>query len=192
MTNRAAIPNPALEPLAALIGDWHTTGKHPAVPEKTLHGKASFEWIEGGAFLVMHSQLDDDRFPDGIAIVGKRRRAPRIFHALLRSAGRLQEIRFRVRRPNMELVATGEGLSQRFTCTITDGGRTMVGRGRCPRRAGPGKRTWISPIGESLNARTTHRTTIRPSNRPRRCCGSSVDRTLLLPSRRKGEPHAQR
>jgi hypothetical protein len=52
MTNRAAIPNPALQPLAALIGDWHTTGKHPAVREKTLHGKASFEWMEGGAFLL--------------------------------------------------------------------------------------------------------------------------------------------
>ena len=191
MTHRAAIPTPALEPLAALLGDWHTTGKHPAVPEKT-HGKASFEWIEGGAFLVMHSQLDDDRFPDGIAIVGSDDAHRAFFMLYFDQRGVSRKYDFAFGDQTWSWWRQAKDLSQRFTCTITDGGRTMVGRGRCPRRAGPGKRTWISPIGESLNARTTHRTTIRLCNRPRCCCGSSVDRTLLLPSRRKGEPHAQR
>ncbi|MBI2724427.1 MAG: DUF1579 family protein [Chloroflexi bacterium] len=68
--HEAAIPNPALEPLSALVGNWSTTGSHPAVPGTTFHGRTSFQWIEGGAFLIMHSQIDEPEIPSGIAIFG--------------------------------------------------------------------------------------------------------------------------
>ena len=67
---KALIPNPALKPLEFLIGDWRTTGSHPLVPDKILTGRTSFGWHEGGAFLIMRSQVDDPRFPDGVAIIG--------------------------------------------------------------------------------------------------------------------------
>lgn len=50
--SEAQRPNPTLEPFEPLIGEWRTTGKHPLVPDTTFHGRASFSWIEGGAFLV--------------------------------------------------------------------------------------------------------------------------------------------
>src|SRR6478672_13279471 len=68
--NEAAKPNPALEPLEILVGDWNTTGTHPLVPGTTFHGRTSFEWMEGGAFLIMHSQIDEPEIPSGIAIFG--------------------------------------------------------------------------------------------------------------------------
>lgn len=40
--------NPALEPLAPLVGEWWTTGMHPLVPAVTFHGRTSFAWHEGG------------------------------------------------------------------------------------------------------------------------------------------------
>jgi len=67
---RARIPNPALGSLNFLIGEWRTTGSHPLVPGKELPGRTSFAWHEGGAFLIMRSQVDEPRFPDGIAIIG--------------------------------------------------------------------------------------------------------------------------
>jgi hypothetical protein len=67
---RALIPNPALAPLAFLIGEWRTTGTHPMLPGAELVGMTSFAWAEGGAFLVMRSQVDEPRFPDGVAYVG--------------------------------------------------------------------------------------------------------------------------
>ena len=137
MTNRASIPNSALQPLAALIGDWHTTGKHPAVPEKTLHGKASFEWIEGGAFLVMHSQLDDERFPDGIAIVGSDGTQGALFMLYFDERGVSRKYDFAFGDQAWSWQRQAKDLSQRFTCTITDGGRTMVGRGEMSRDGGP-------------------------------------------------------
>jgi len=62
--------NPALDPLAFLIGEWRTTGKHPKVPNKTLCGRTSFAWHEGGAFLIMRQEIDEPQFPDGVAIIG--------------------------------------------------------------------------------------------------------------------------
>jgi hypothetical protein len=63
-------PNPALQPLEFLIGEWSTLGSHPAIPNEDLPGTTSFAWAEGGAFLIMRSQTDHKDFPDGIAIFG--------------------------------------------------------------------------------------------------------------------------
>jgi len=46
--HEAAIPNLSLEVFRVLIGTWDTVGTHPLVPDATVHGRASFEWIEGG------------------------------------------------------------------------------------------------------------------------------------------------
>jgi hypothetical protein len=67
---KALIPNPALKPLEFLVGEWRTAGTHPMVPGESLRGRTSFCWHEGGAFLVMRSQVDQPDFPDGVAILG--------------------------------------------------------------------------------------------------------------------------
>ena len=63
-------PNPALEPLAPLIGNWRTTGTHPQAPGVTFHGRTSFAWHEGGAFLLMRSEIDEPEIPSGVAVIG--------------------------------------------------------------------------------------------------------------------------
>jgi hypothetical protein len=67
---KARIANPALKPLEFLIGEWRTTGTHPAVPGRKLEGRASFAWHQGGAFIVLHTHVDEPDFPDGVAIFG--------------------------------------------------------------------------------------------------------------------------
>ena len=66
----AAKPNPRLQPLSVLVGTWSTVGTHPLVPGKTFHGRTSFGWIEGGAFLRMHSEIDEPEIPTAIALFG--------------------------------------------------------------------------------------------------------------------------
>lgn len=68
--SEARRPNPSLKPFEPLIGEWRTTGTHPLLPGKTLHGRASFSWLEGGAFLVWRSEIDEPEVPSGTAIVG--------------------------------------------------------------------------------------------------------------------------
>src|SRR5689334_9377172 len=66
----ASIPNPALEPFRALIGTWNTTGTHLLMPDTVLHGRTTFEWLEGGAFLMMRSEIEEAGVPSGISIIG--------------------------------------------------------------------------------------------------------------------------
>ena len=63
-------PNPALEPLTPLLGTWRTTGTHPLVPGTTFHGRTSFAWHEGGAFVLMRSEIDEPEVPSGVAVIG--------------------------------------------------------------------------------------------------------------------------
>ena len=66
----AEITNAALHGFQFLLGTWRTEGTHPLVPGKTFHGRSVFEWGFGGAFLVMHSEIDEPEVPSGIAIFG--------------------------------------------------------------------------------------------------------------------------
>ena len=63
-------PNPKLQALAPFVGTWRTTGTHPHMPGTTFHGRTSFEWHKGGAFLLMRSEIDEPEVPSGVAIIG--------------------------------------------------------------------------------------------------------------------------
>ena len=63
-------PNRALERLAPLLGDWRTTGTHPSVPGTTFHGRTSFARHEGGAFVLVRSEIEEPEIPSGVAVIG--------------------------------------------------------------------------------------------------------------------------
>ena len=67
---KASIPNPALKIFSALIGEWKTVGSHPYLPGIVLQGRASYNWLENGAFMIMHSENEEEKIPNGIAIFG--------------------------------------------------------------------------------------------------------------------------
>ena len=56
-------------PFDALIGTWATEATHPMF-DGTVSGTSTFEWLEGGHFLVVRSHNDHELFPDGISVVG--------------------------------------------------------------------------------------------------------------------------
>jgi len=70
IAHQASIPNPRLAALEPFIGTWITGGHHPMLPGTVLHGRTTIEWLDGGAFLYMRSEIYDPRFPAGIAIIG--------------------------------------------------------------------------------------------------------------------------
>jgi hypothetical protein len=61
--------DPALEPLDALIGTWATEATHPAI-DAVVASSTTFEWLEGGHFLVQRSHSDHESFPDAISVIG--------------------------------------------------------------------------------------------------------------------------
>jgi hypothetical protein len=65
MTDR----HPALEPFDALIGTWATEATHPLF-DPVVPGSVTFEWLEGGRFLIQRSRNDHESFPDAISVIG--------------------------------------------------------------------------------------------------------------------------
>jgi hypothetical protein len=61
--------DPALEPFDALIGTWATEATHPLV-DAVVAGSITFEWLEGGHFLVQRSRNEHELFPDAICVIG--------------------------------------------------------------------------------------------------------------------------
>lgn len=65
--------NPALERLGVFVGEWNTEITSMSFnpdPAATERGRTSFEWLEGGAFLLQHSEVPNTEFPRGISVIG--------------------------------------------------------------------------------------------------------------------------
>ena len=59
----------ALEPFDALIGTWDTEATHPMF-DGVVAGSTTFDWLEGGHFIVKRSHNDHELFPDAISVIG--------------------------------------------------------------------------------------------------------------------------
>ena len=53
----------------ALIGTWTTEATHPRF-DGVVPGSVTFEWLEGGRFLIQRSHNDHESFPDSISVIG--------------------------------------------------------------------------------------------------------------------------
>jgi hypothetical protein len=51
-------------------GEWETEATHQLLPGTVIHGQVTFEWLEGGFFLIWHAHYDHTDIPDSIAILG--------------------------------------------------------------------------------------------------------------------------
>ena len=132
-TNEAAKPNPALAPLRVLIGTWHTVGTHPLVPGKTFHGRTSFEWLEGGAFLIVRSQIDEPEIPSGIAILGSDDATGEWSLLYFDERGVSRRYATAFRDGEWRWWRDAPELSQRFVGSVAADGRTIVSRGELSR-----------------------------------------------------------
>jgi hypothetical protein len=69
-TQQPPSPDPALKRLDVLVGTWHMTGRESG-PEGEIQGQLTFEWLDGGFFLVQHIDIDYiGRKIKGIELIG--------------------------------------------------------------------------------------------------------------------------
>lgn len=134
--NEAAKPNPALSHFGVLVGTWNTVGTHPLVQGTTFHGRTTFAWIEGGAFLIMRSEIDEPEIPSGIAILGTDDAAGEcsMLYFDERGVSRRYEVSFRD--DEWQWWRDSPDFSQRCVVTIAADGRTMSSRGQLSRDGG--------------------------------------------------------
>jgi hypothetical protein len=61
--------HPALDHLAVLAGEWEIAATHQALPGAVIHGRATFESLEGGFILIWRARYDHPDIPDSIAVL---------------------------------------------------------------------------------------------------------------------------
>jgi len=136
IAREAVIPNPLLKPLSFLIGDWRTEGSHPLIPGIALHGRASFEWADGGAFLIWRSEIDEPQIPSGIAILGTDDDTKECSMLYFDERGVSRRYLVALRSDEWRWWRDYPNLSQRCTAALEDGGNRLVARGEMNRGGG--------------------------------------------------------
>lgn len=131
--SEALRPNQALEPFKVFVGQWQTIGSHPYLPGIPLHGRTTFDWLEGGAFLIMHSEIDDPNFPSGIGIFGSDDAAKQYFMLTFDDRGVSRKYDVTMTGNQLKWWRDEPGFSQRFTMTIEDNGNKMESQGEMSR-----------------------------------------------------------
>lgn len=122
--------NPALKPFEPLIGEWETEGSHGMLPGVTLHGKAVFEWMEGGAFLMVRSEMiNDSRFPNGIGIFGSDDVQKKFFMLYFDSRGVSRFHNVSIKGNVIKWWRDQPGFYQRNGMTISKNGKTIESKG---------------------------------------------------------------
>jgi hypothetical protein len=106
------------------------------VPGKTFHGRTMFEWIEGGAFLIMRSEIDEPEIPSGIAIFGSDDTTGEWSMLYFDERGVSRRYEVSLGANEWRWWRTNDEFSQRFTGTISADRRTIVGRGEMSRKGG--------------------------------------------------------
>jgi hypothetical protein len=126
-----------LRRLTVLLGEWATEATHPAMPGTVVHGRATFEWLEGERFLIWRESADHPDFPDAIVIIGHTdglqahsfdsRGVYRVLET--RISDEAWEFLLHREQPSGTAFAEGAaGFSGRFVGTFADGGNTIIGR----------------------------------------------------------------
>src|SRR5258708_19887821 len=117
--------NPALEPLKVLVGQWQTTGSHPYLPGIILYGRTTFDWLAGGAFMIMHTEIDHPSFPDGVAIFGSDDVAKTYFQLSFDERGISRKYEMTMTGNQLKWWRDEASFSQRVTMTIEDNANKM-------------------------------------------------------------------
>ena len=121
-------PSPALEHLNALVGEWTIEATVPSDPRLAVRGRATFEWLTEGSFLVQSWNVAHPNFPDGIAIIGSDVSAEAYCQHYFDSRGVFRVYEMSLRDNVWKLWRDSPNLSQRFTGTFSDDGKTIMGR----------------------------------------------------------------
>ena len=124
-----------LELLHALTGTWTTEGSHPLLPGAVLRGRATFEWLDGGKFLIWRSHYDHPEIPDAVAVTGVTDDQLSMHYFDTRGVHRVYSVDMAPGTTPLtwRFWRDEPSFSQRFTGTFNDAGDTLTSRGQFSR-----------------------------------------------------------
>jgi hypothetical protein len=120
-------PNAALTRMNALVGEWNIEGSHVHFPTTKIRGKTTFEWLDGGFFLVQRSQADHPDVPNSISVIGCDDEADHCTMHYFDSRGVSRNYAMTLSDGVWKMWRDAPGFSQRFTGTFDASGGTISG-----------------------------------------------------------------
>ncbi len=116
-------PNPALQALVFLAGDWDMALSNAAFlpnPSDTVHGPLSFEWVEHGAFLAMRMGDKPPAEPQAVWLIGRDDSSPNysVLYFDARRVSRVYQMSFAD--GVWKIWRDSPGFSQRFEARLVD------------------------------------------------------------------------
>ena len=111
--------DPALESFDALTGTWVTEAVHPAL-DAVVPGSTTFEWLEGGHFVVMESRNDHELFPDAIGVIGAPEAGDGLVMEYFDSRGVRRTYGVSLADGVLRMWRDHPGFEQRFSATLGD------------------------------------------------------------------------
>jgi hypothetical protein len=129
-------PNARLAPFAPFIGRWRTEGRHPLLPGRALEGRASFAWHEGGAFVLLRTEMRQPEIPPATALFGSDDEGAIVMlYFDCRGVSGHYRVAFEGGAMHWSRDSAA-GLSQRMTFTPGEDGRTLHQTGRMSEQGG--------------------------------------------------------
>ena len=114
-------PRSKLEPFEALIGEWTAEMTHPAFEGTVISGWTTYEWLEGGRFLIQRAANEHPDFPDSLSVIGVMEGDADLSMQYFDSRGvhRVYAVAFDGR--ELTLARDEPGFAQRLSATLSDG-----------------------------------------------------------------------
>lgn len=118
--------NAALKRLEILVGEWETA---VSVGGNLLgRGRVEFAWLEGGAFLIQHSEVEQAGVPIATTIIGPDDSAETWSMLYFDSRGVSRVYQMSLSDGVWKLWRQAPGFSQQFIGTISSDGKVITGR----------------------------------------------------------------
>jgi hypothetical protein len=108
---------PALASFEALIGTWATEATHPMF-DGVVPGSSTFEWLEGGHFVVERSCNDHELFPDAISVIGAPESGDGLVMEYFDSRGVRRTYGISLDEGVLRIWRDHSGFDQRFSATL--------------------------------------------------------------------------
>jgi hypothetical protein len=122
-----------LEHLHALTGTWTTEGAHALLPGEEIRGQATFEWLDGGKFLIWRSHYEHPQLPDAVSVTGVTDDRLSMHYFDTRGVFRVYSVSADPGIWRFWRDAHAPDLSQRYTGTFSADGDTITSRGELSR-----------------------------------------------------------
>jgi hypothetical protein len=113
----------ALPQLDALVGEWEMNS--PDFPGPS--GRTTYEWLQGGRFLIQRWEVPVPEAPDGIAVIGADGENGEILQHYFDSRGVSRVYQLSLTDGVLRIWRDEPGFYQRFTGTFSSDGDTING-----------------------------------------------------------------